>query len=561
MDNQRLFLFVALALILGLIWQAWDKQYAPAPITVMAGATAGKTADVPTAPGTPPTSKAGSAAGKLIHGDRIEVVTDLFQADVDLDGGDLRQLRLRRYPVAANTPDVAFPLMREEGEVFIAQSGLLGHAGDLPNHKTHFAAAQKRYELGSQDELRIPLTYKSPDGVSYTKTYIFRRGSYTIDVEFNVANGSKKEWSGYFYGQFQHSRVEKPGMFAVSTYTGAAIYTPTEKYEKISFEDMAKKPLKRDTTDGWVAMLQHYFVGAWLPTKEERIEFYSDAIEGDRYAVGYKQLAPTAIAAGQTGALRSTLYAGPKEQHRLEQLACVATDLSKTDCTDADRVHAPGMQLTVDYGALTFLAAPLFRLLGWIYRVLGNWGWSIIVLTILVKLAFYPLSAMSYKSMAQMRKVQPKLESIRQQHANDRQALNQAMMELYKTEKINPMGGCLPILIQIPVFIALYWVLLESIEMRQTPWILWIKDLSSQDPYYVLPLIMGATMYLQQFLSPQPPDPVQRKVFMIMPVVFTGMFVFFPAGLVLYWTVNNLLSITQQWYVNNSITTRKAKTA
>jgi YidC/Oxa1 family membrane protein insertase len=401
-------------------------------------------------------------------------------------------------------------------------------------------------------ELRVPLTYQAKDGVRYVKTYVFHRDSYVIDIEFSVANAGKREWSGYLYNQFQRSYVDSSGgLTTIATFTGAAIYTPEHKFEKISFEDMGKKPLKREATDSWVAMLQHYFVGAYLPEKQERVELYTDVANNARYIAGYKQLTPTTIASGQSGVLRTQLYAGPKEQRRLALLTCADVDLSKAPCAEKDQKHAPGMELTVDYGALTFISAPLLWLLEWIHRLIGNWGWSIVILTVLVKLAFYPLSAMSYKSMAQMRKVQPKLEAIKQQYGHDRQQLNQAMMELYRTEKINPFGGCLPILVQIPVFIALYWVLLESVEMRHAPWVLWIHDLSGKDPYYVLPLIMGATMYLQQRLSPQPPDPVQRKVFMIMPVVFTGMFVFFPSGLVLYWTVNNLLSIAQQWRINH----------
>jgi YidC/Oxa1 family membrane protein insertase len=566
MDNPRLILYVALGLILLMIWQAWEQQSAPPPAPVAATAptsaepaTQAASAEVPKVPETPQAASGAtgvsSGAGAVTRGDRIEVLTDFFQGSIDTSGGDLRELRLRKHPVTADRPDQPFRLMGDEGDVFFAQSGLIGHGGDLPTHKTQFSAAQKRFVLDDKsNELRVPLTYQSKDGVRYTKTYIFRRDSYVVDVEFAVVNASKREWNGFLYNQFQRSYVDTSGgLTTIATYTGAAIYSPEHKYEKISFDDMAKKPFRREVTGGWVAMLQHYFVGAWLPPKNERAEFYTDALPNNRYVAGYKQLAPTTVAAGQSGILGTRLYAGPKEQRRLALLACPEADLAKKPCSENEQTRAPGMDLTVDYGSLTFLSAPLFWLLNWIHSVIQNWGWAIVVLTILVKLAFYPLSAMSYKSMAQMRKVQPKLEAIKKTHGHDRQQLNQAMMELYKTEKINPMGGCLPILIQIPVFIALYWVLLESVEMRQAPWVLWIKDLSSKDPYYVLPLIMGATMYLQQQLSPQPPDPVQRKVFMIMPVVFTGMFIFFPAGLVLYWTVNNLLSIAQQWRINQVI--------
>lgn len=554
MDNQRLILTIALGFILILIWQAWEQQHAPQTAPTAQTATQPRSADVPNAPDLAKQqtqAATASSPGALGQGQRIEIETDMFVAAVDTNGGDLRDLRLRKYPVSADTPNIPFQLMSDEGSVFIAQSGLIGHDADFPTHKTHYTAAQKRYVLGENDsELRVPLVYQGSDGVRYTKTYVFRRGSYTMDVEFIVANNRKREWVGYLYNQFQRSRVESGGMFRVATYTGAAIYTPENKYEKLSFDNLTKTPLKRDVAGGWIGMLQHYFVGSWMPIKSEHTQFYSDNINGSRYIVGYKQLNPTTIAPGKTGVLSARLYAGPKEHQRLIKLACADADLAKTECSEKEQTHSPGMELTVDFGWLTFIASPLFWLLSTIHRLLGNWGWSIIVLTILIKLVFYPLSAASYKSMAQMRRVQPKLEAIKQQYGHDRQQLNQAMMELYKVEKINPLGGCLPIVIQIPVFIALYWVLLESVEMRQAPWILWIKDLSTKDPYYVLPIIMGISMFVQQRLSPQAPDPMQRKVFMIMPIVFTGMFIFFPAGLVLYWTLNNLLSIAQQWRIN-----------
>lgn len=567
MDNPRLLLYISLGFILLLLWQAWEQQNAPpAPVVTSAPATAsgGNTPDVPRVPEAPgvPAAPAGTPTANVItRAERIEIVTDLFQGSIDTLGGDLRELRLRKHPVAADKPEQPFRLMGDEGDVFIAQSGLIGHGGDLPTHKTRFSATQKRYVLDDKsNELRVPLAHVGKDGVRYTKTYIFRRDSYAVDIEFAVTNSSRREWSGYLYNQFQRSYVDTSGgLTTIATFTGAAIYSPEQKYEKLSFDDMQSKPLKREVTGGWVAMLQHYFVSAWLPEKSERTEFYTDTVDGSRYVAGYKQLAPTTVAAGQSGVLRTRLYAGPKEQRRLTLLVCAEADLAKKDCSENEQTRAPGMELTVDYGALTVLSAPLFWLLDFIHKLIGNWGWSIIGLTVLVKLAFYPLSAMSYKSMAKMRKVAPKLESIKKTHGHDRQALNQAMMELYKTEKINPFGGCLPILIQIPVFIALYWVLLESVEMRQAPWVLWITDLSSKDPYYVLPIIMGASMYLQQKLSPQPPDPIQRKVFMIMPIMFTGMFIFFPSGLVLYWTVNNVLSILQQWRINTVIEGKKAK--
>jgi len=548
MDNQRLFLFFALALVLMLIWQAWEQEntrpaQGPATTAMPAphgtGSSSATAPDVPMAPATATatTAPAPHARETLKSGQRIQVRTDVVKAVIDTQGGDLRELYLLRYPVSAGKPDEPFLLMQDNNsEVFIAQSGLIGLQGQYPNHKTHFSAAAASYTLADgRDELRVPLTWRAPDGVQYTKTYVFHRGSYVVDVEFSVNNLSRHEWKGYFYGQFQRTEPPKHGFFgSTPTYVGGAIYTPENKYEKVPLDGMAKKPLKLEVTGGWLAMLQHYFVSSWMPPKDQRNEFYSDVLDSTRYVLGFKNLKPTQVAPGQTGILRESLYVGPKEHKILKTLA-------------------EGMELSVNYGWLTFISAPLFWLLQHIHGILGNWGWSIIVLTILIKGVFYPLSATSYKSMAQMRKMQPKMKALKERFGDDRQKLNQAMMELYKTEKINPLGGCLPIVIQIPVFLALYWVLLDSVEMRQAPWILWIKDLSAQDPYYILPIIMGVSMFAQQKLNPQPVDPVQQKVFMLMPIVFTAMFLFFPAGLVLYWTVNNLLSIAQQWRITRVI--------
>ena len=556
MDNQRLFLLFALALVLMLIWQAWEQEHtspSPSPpATTSAPATAtpaplaatspqGSTPEVPKAPAATSAAPAPLAKEPLKTSTRIRVRTDLVDAVIDTQGGDLRGLALLKYPVSVDKPNEPFPLMQDNSnEVFIAQSGLIGLHGQYPNHKTLFTAEAKSYTLADgQNVLRVPFIWRSPDGLQYTKTYVFHRGSYVVDIEFSVKNTSQHDWSGYFYGQFQRTPPPKHGFLgATPTYVGGAIYTPDNKYEKVTFDDMAKKPLKSKVTGGWVAMLQHYFVGSWMPPKDQLNEFYSDVIDGTRYVLGFKNLKPTQVAPGQTGVLRETLYVGPKEHKILKTLA-------------------EGMELSVNYGWLTFISAPLFWLLQYIHGILGNWGWSIILLTILIKAVFYPLSATSYKSMAQMRKMQPKMQALKERYSDDRQKLNQAMMELYKKEKINPLGGCLPILIQIPVFLALYWVLLDSVEMRQAPWILWIKDLSAQDPYYILPIIMGISMFAQQRLNPQPVDPVQQKVFMVMPIVFTAMFLFFPSGLVLYWTVNNLLSIAQQWRITRVIEGKK----
>ncbi|MHB8622443.1 MAG: membrane protein insertase YidC [Sulfuricaulis sp.] len=548
MDNQRLFLFFALALVLMLIWQAWEQENPRAPTAMVGVSTPQVSAPgVPPPPtsttnGAPSTPAAPVVTGGLDSGERIQASTDVFVATIDTMGGDLRQLDLVRYPVSADKPSDPFLLMQDKNpsELFITQSGLIGLQGQYPNHKTLFTAEAQHYALADgQNELRVPMVYHAPDGVQYTKTYIFHRGSYVVDVEFDVNNDTHHEWSGYFYGQFVRTYTKKRGFFGSTPgYTGGAIYTPDNKYEKIPLEDMAKKPLKLDVTGGWVAMLQQYFVGSWIPPQNQRNEFYSDVLDNTRHVLGFKNLVPTQVPAGASGVIRESFYAGPTEHKILATLP-------------------EGMSLTVNYGWLTVISSPLFWLLQHIHGILGNWGWAIIVLTILIKAVFYPLSATSYKSMAQMRKMQPKMQALKERYTDDRQKLNQAMMELYKTEKINPLGGCLPIVIQIPVFLALYWVLLDSVEMRQAPWILWIKDLSAQDPYYILPIIMGVSMFLQQRLNPQPVDPVQQKMFMVMPFMFTAMFLFFPAGLVLYWTINNIISIAQQWRITRMIEDKK----
>jgi YidC/Oxa1 family membrane protein insertase len=538
MDNYRLLLFVALAFIVTMIYQAWEEEHRPpqpvATTQALPGDAGPTAAGVPNAPQTPTTTAVESKSTE--SGERIVATTDLVRAEIDTQGGDIKKLVLLRHPVSVDKPNEPFVLFQESAtEVFIAQSGMVSLGPDSPTHKVRYAAEATRYTLTSgADELRVPMTWRSPNGVNFTKVFVFHRGSYVVDVEFNIENRTAAAWRGFFYGQLQRSYVESGGLFSLPTYTGAAIYTPEDRYSKVSFDDMDKKPVARETTDGWAAMLQHYFVSAWVPPAGARAELYSQALPNRRYVIGAKSLAATEVAAGGVATAGARLFAGPKEHKRLEQVA-------------------PGLDLTVDYGWLTVISAPLFWLLAAIHRLVGNWGWAIILLTILIKLVFYPLSAASYKSMAQMKKLQPKLQSLKERHGDDRQKMNQAMMELYKTEKINPLGGCLPIVVQIPVFLALYWVLLESVEMRQTPFILWIRDLSTPDPYFVLPLIMGASMYVQQQLNPQPPDPIQRRIFMVMPVAFTVMFLFFPAGLVLYWVVNNLLSILQQWRITHVI--------
>jgi len=546
MDNQRLFLFVALSFVMLLLWQAWVEDYGPAtqvPDSAEVGAPAGDAmpatggADIPAAVpagSTPETTLPDTEL--LAQGETVEVETDLYRIHISTTGGDLRQVDLLEYPENTTPDSPPFRLLNDSlPNLFVMQSGLRSTTGTEPTHHISYSVQQTRYSMpASANTLQVPLSWRSPEGVEIIKRYTFHRGSYVIDLEHEVRNGSGSDWQGRQYRQLQRTHNAEAGQSSfIRTYMGGVIYSPEEKYEKIKFEDMAKQDLDRTITGGWAAMLQHYFLGAMIPEADEPDRYYTKTLSNERYVIGMISPARTVPADAST-VLTTRLYIGPKLQDEMKQVT-------------------PGLELTVDYGVLTVLAQPLFWLLKTIHRIVGNWGWAIVLVTVIIKLAFYKLSETSYKSMANMRRMAPRLQSLKERYGDDRQKLNQAMMELYKKEKINPLGGCLPIVVQIPVFIALYWMLLESVELRQAPFMLWITDMSSPDPFYVLPLLMGATMLIQQKLNPAPMDPIQAKVMMVLPVVFTVFFAFFPSGLVLYWVVNNTLSITQQWVITRRI--------
>jgi len=426
--------------------------------------------------------------------------------------------------------------------MFVVQSGLLGEKPDLlPTHEAIFTSAQSQYALQpGTDRLEVTLEWTNDAGVRVKKIYTFTRGSYLIESRQVVENQTDAPLIARAYNQLQRTELHDPNETRfINTFTGGVYYSPEEKYKKVSLEDIAKGKLDLTVTDGWIAMMQHYFLAAWVPPRAVAETFYTNALNGSRYIIG-KYSPPVSIAPGATQVFENQLFVGPKLLSTLEDIA-------------------PGLELAVDYGWLTVIAKPIYWMLSWIHAVVGNWGWAIIVLTILIKLAFYKLSETSYRSMAHMRQITPRLQALKDRYGDDKQRLNQAMMELYKTEKINPLGGCLPILVQIPVFIALYWVLLESVEMRQAPFVLWLNNLSAPDPYFILPLIMGVSMFVQQKLNPAPPDPLQAKIMMSLPFVFTVFFAFFPSGLVLYWTVNNLLSIAQQWKITRDLELETAK--
>lgn len=531
MENQRLFLFLALGAVLFLLWDAWQQDYL-APPAAPSSAEQAETAGAPAADES--RSRVQQQAG-LKQGERIRVITDLFNIELNTVGGGIQSAQLLKHASSSDNP-APFTLLRDQGKpLFVVQAGLRAKAGASPGTEAQFQAEQKAYHLApGEPQLVVPLVWHGPNGVTVTRRYIFQRGKYVINMEQEVRNEGAAPWSAYQYTQLlRGSHSDASGFVQRVAYTGGTIYSPQNKYQKISFDDMRDQPLNRSVKDGWAAMVQHYFLAAWVPPRGVTERFYTRVVNDDLFSLGMSSPWQT-IQPGQSGKFHSKLYLGPKDQERLAGLA-------------------DGLELTVDYGIFTILAKPMFTVLSWFHAVVGNWGWAIVLLTLLIKLIFFKLSETSYRSMARMRKLQPRMQQLKEQYGDDRQRMNQELMALYKREKVNPLGGCLPILIQIPVFIALYWVLLESVELRQAPFILWLRDLSAPDPYYVLPIIMGLTMLAQQRLNPAPMDPLQQKIMLFMPVVFTGFFLFFPAGLVLYYTVNNSLSILQQWLITRRI--------
>ena len=557
MPNLRALLLVTLAFTGFLLWQAWQQDYAnrapvaaaDTPGAIEAGdpaAAIAPAADVPSAPATPAADGAAvpAAAGveAAARGSVVTVTTDLLRVVIDTRGGTLVDAELLEFAREVKQPGRVRLLSDAPERFFVAQSGLVASSGSAPDHRANYLAAADRYELAAgSDSLEVPLTWTDGRGLAVTKTYRFARGSYLVEVRDTVANSGATAWSGSAYRQLQ--RVAPPVISGGASFTnpeaysfvGAAWYSPEERFEKLAFDDFAENALQREITGGWSAMLQHYFFAAWIPPAAERTAFATQVVAEGAGAPRFliRQVSPAqGIAPGASANFEARLFVGPKLQ---EKMAAIA----------------PGLERTIDYGLVTFIAEPLFHyVLHPLYRLLGNWGWAIVFTTLLVKLLLYPLSEAQYRSMAKMRKLQPRLAALKERYGDDKQKYNQAMMELYQKEKINPMGGCLPILVQIPVFIALYWVLLESVELRQAPFILWIDNLSAKDPFFVLPILNGITMVAAQRLSPMTGmDPTQQKIMQAMPVVFAVMFAFFPAGLVLYWTVNGLLGLLQQWFI------------
>lgn len=576
MEQQRIFLILLLGMVSVLMYFEWQKDYGPKDpaTTITRSQDSATSSDLLPTPGqqaqdqngdvsmpVPQASSAGTIeaspevrlATPTTRGKFITIETDVYHLKIDTQGGGIKQLDLLKYPVSIEEPDHPFRLMDISGtRNFNAQHGFYIAKNDpqlkslTPTSKTVFTTSKDVYKLKGE-ELVVDLNWTNKLGMTFTERFKFTRGSYDIKISHEINNPTNTTWVGHSFVRLERTPPgdKGSGLGMLPTYTGPVYYSPENKYDKVSFDDIddslkqgQKGPLDAINSEfagGWIAMIEHYFVGAFIPPKDEVYRYFTQKPErnGNRYWISMMS-SEKVIKPGESLKTSLQLYAGPKIQKDLA-------------------VIAPGLELSIDFGWLTVISKPLFWLLDKIHGFVGNWGWSIILLTLLIKLAFYKLSETSYKSMARMKKLAPRMKQISERYADDRQRKGQAIMEMYKKEKVNPMGGCLPILVQIPVFIALYYVLLESVELRQAPFMFWLNDLSLKDPYFVLPLIMGASMFFQQKLNPPPPDPMQAKMMMMLPFVFTVMFLFFPSGLVLYWVVNNLLSISQQWYITRIV--------
>ncbi len=549
MDVKRLLLLIPLAVLAYLIVVQWNQDYgqiAPEP-EAPSFTSSGPEAEVETDDGnglavpTTPTPEGEMDQAMPAEGDTgtrsrdlIAVVTDVLDLRIDPQGGDIIYAALPQHRLTLDSDRPYVLLTDSETRSYVARSGLQldGHAGRIA-----FTPEQTEYRLDENDSrLEVDLTAEV-NGVDVIKRFSFERGSYAVDVNYYLVNNTEEPVSARFIGQLARDNSPDPSSgvaLGMSSYLGAAYSTPETRYDKVDFDDIQRGRFEnRDAEGGWVAILQHYFVSAWAPPQNQQNLYYATTDSQNRNVAAFAGPVSTLAPEGETR-LGATLYVGPKVQDYLEAVA-------------------PNLRLTVDFGWLWFIANPLFWLLDQIHSLIGNWGWSIVFLTIVVKLALWPLSAKAYKSMARMRKLGPEMQRLKEQYGDDRQKMSQEMMKFYQKEKINPLGGCLPILVQMPVFIALYWMLLESVELRHAPFMFWIQDLSVKDPFFILPILMGASMFVQQLLNPTPPDPMQAKIMRMLPIVFTFFFLWFPAGLVIYWVVNNIISIAQQYAITRKI--------
>jgi len=563
MDIRRTILWMIFSLSLLLLWNNWQVHNGkpslfggpahPAATAVGGSGEQGQQPQpggnaVPSTPASgldaPPAALPGASSAAQAQSETVVVTTDVLRLTFDTAGAQIIRAELLKFP-ATDAPDQPSVLLdRSAGLTYLVQSGVVGApaGATFPTHLTPFRVTSAGRQLQGDD---LAVTFEGEaGGVRVTKTYTLHRGRYDIDVRHDIRNEGAAPVAPSLYLQITRDGNNPPDTSKFyHTFTGPALYTEEDKFQKVAFSDIAKKKASyaRQADNGWIAMVQHYFVTAWVPPEGKPRNNDLTEVHDNLYAIRSIE-AVGSVAPGASASVDSHLWIGPQDQKSLSALA-------------------PGLELVVDYGWLTIIAKPLFALMTWLHSLLGNWGWTIVALTVLIKAAFYPLSATSYRSMAKMKQVAPRLQSLKEKYGDDRQKLNAAMMEMYRTEKINPLGGCLPIAVQIPVFISLYWVLLASVEMRGAPWILWVHDLSVRDPWFILPAIMMATMFLQIKLNPTPPDPMQARIMMIMPLVFGGMMFFFPAGLVLYWCVNNILSIAQQWHITRKLQRESAAAA
>lgn len=548
--NKRTILWIVFAVSLVVLWNDWmvsngkQSMFSAAPPATTATAPAAKPAnsDVPVAAaqpsaGVPGQPGAPAAAPAAVQSQRITITTDVVKADIDTAGGVIKRLELLKYRDGQDKSKNQLLFNVGGNDVYVAQTGLIGTspAGTLPNHNTVFTARPGVRVLDGGNQVQLVLDAEQ-GGVKLTKTFTFKRGDYVIGVRHDVTNLTAAPLAPSVYLQLQHDGNKPPGdSWFMSSYTGPTLYTDEDKYQKLTFEEIEKGKAEHSTkaNNGWVAMSQHFFVSAFIAPDKAPRDIYTKKVDTNLYAIG-NILPIGTVAPGATVSHEARLYSGPQDEKVLATIS-------------------PGLDLVKDYGFLTILAQPMFWVMDQIHKVVGNWGWTIVAFTILIKLLFFPLSAAGYKSMAKMKHVAPKMQALRERYKNDPVKMNQAVMELYKTEKINPLGGCLPILVQMPVFIALYWVLLASVEMRGAPWVGWIQDLTAPDPYFILPALYAVSMYITQKLSPAPADPMQAKMMLFMPLAFSVMFFFFPSGLVLYWVVNNIVSIGQQWVITKKL--------
>lgn len=546
MNTQKIFLFIAIFLTIFILWDKWELTQSTdengntiTQTNIVAVDSQDAAIDVPAPSDVPNVASTVSIDttpiidNSFTQGTFTTVVTDLLTVEISHKGGTIINAYLNEYPKELKSEEKFQLLSNSPDRIFHAQSGLIP-AEQMPTHQSEYTSERQEYFLQGNSELIVPLIWKGDNGVVVTKNYHFKPDSYIVEVDYLISNNSNTDQIVSSYTQLSHGSEEESGggfMMGMQNFSGGATYNDEEIFEKIDFEDFDSSP-KTTSIGGWAAMIQHYFFAAWIPNDDEKHTYSTKSSRG-KYLL--TTVNPSSkIAAGTTASLgKNQLYIGPKEHVRLELLA-------------------PGLDKTVDYGWLYIVAKPLSVFLHWIYSFIGNWALSIVVLTLIIKLAFYKLSEKSFRSMAGMKKLAPRLQKIKETYKDDKQKIGKKTMELYKTEKINPAAGCLPILVQIPVFISIYWVLIEMVELRQTPF-LYLPDLSMKDPYFILPLIMGASMWFQQRLNPPPADPIQAKIMMMLPVVFTVFFLWFPSGLVLYWVTNNILSITQQVYINKKI--------